>query len=55
MSSSSMQSPDIGDTDALAQSHANDAVANDLDAAKVAAMRAAELGMICLHTNVTSM
>lgn len=43
MSSSSMQSQDIGDTDALAQSHANDAVANDLDAAKVAAMRAAEL------------
>lgn len=55
MSSSSMRSQDIGGTDALAQSHVNETMANDLDAAKVAAMRAAELGMICLYTSVISM
>ncbi|KAJ4706666.1 arginine/serine-rich coiled-coil protein 2 isoform X2 [Melia azedarach] len=42
-SSSSLQAQNIAGNEAFEQAQANDSVANDLDAAKVAAMKAAEL------------
>lgn len=48
MSSSSMQAQETGGNVNNPQANDGNSVTNDLNAAKVAAMKAAELGMKCL-------
>lgn len=49
MSSSSKKVQEIGGNVAFSQANDGDSVTNDLNAAKIAAMKAAELGMKCQY------